>query len=295
MDDQSLHDMMDACRASGDDLQGEEFHALRERLGAEPKLRAGLERLLQLDSELSIVFRQVPVPDGLLERLMAGMVSPAAAADQAGSAARVGHWRVGRRTWAAAALAVAACWVTAVGLSGLVLDRPQFRTADELEAEALVWSVVVNPSAWQPLNPTIATDYPPPPKHQLAAYCVVWQRLRVPALEVMCYGVTWPDGSVGHLFVLPAHKARVRDQRPPAQPFSTQGRNAGAWRHSGLVYVVVLEGPANRYRSLVRPGSGMAAWRRPLDSTQPAKSLSAHAQRPPALRQRAGERAGFST
>ena len=70
MTDPKIRELLDACRPGSDDLDAAEMQPARDQLADDPRLAEGFARSQKLDARLSRVFREVPVPEGLADRLL---------------------------------------------------------------------------------------------------------------------------------------------------------------------------------------------------------------------------------
>jgi hypothetical protein len=95
MPDRPIHDprireAMEACRPGSDDLADPAMAFLAEKLAADPELAEAFGRLQLIDASVAEAFRDVPVPEGLADRINARLAAvrngqkAAAEAPQAG-------------------------------------------------------------------------------------------------------------------------------------------------------------------------------------------------------------------
>ncbi len=181
--------------------------------------------------------------------------SPAAAAwsksDIYDSPLPTGSSRPSRRRWlmtlascAAVAIAAAAFW--------------QFRTHGQplsvagLLADAGHWHARLSRSAsWSALPPGQSLkDYPP--STALRATPHHWSDISAWAgRPAVAYDLSDDQGHRATLFVIPA-RTRIADAMPPHTPGSnTGGQVISVWQADGQVYVLVVDGALQRYRSLI--------------------------------------------
>ena len=66
-----LADVLEACRPDRGDLEDPHFAPLADRLASDPELEERLRQMQHVDAVLGAAFHDVPVPDGLQERLLA--------------------------------------------------------------------------------------------------------------------------------------------------------------------------------------------------------------------------------
>jgi len=93
MDDHPIRDprileALEACRPGKDDLSDPAMERLATAMAASPELDDLYERLQRLDAALAAAFRDVPVPRGLQERILARLAQavPAASGETSGPA-----------------------------------------------------------------------------------------------------------------------------------------------------------------------------------------------------------------
>lgn len=269
MDDIGIREAIDACRPGGDDLQSLELEAVAAQIQGDPQLRQRFEQLQNLDRTIGREFRQVDVPDGLEERLLARLawegepaesepVTPAAS-DRRTVTRRELLWRIG----------LAASAVAAVVVIGVMYLKPPAEApplfADDLTSADSVAKILaaVDEDAWQTTDPTF--DGYPQSRYLLVPFHA-WQRIATEHdPEAMVYDITPPGGPDALLFVL-RPRGGVRDDSqsgPPATPASTTGgQSLAAWheKDNDLVYLLVISGPGHDkvYLRMTRPGD--LAW-----------------------------------
>jgi hypothetical protein len=225
-----------------------------------------------VDACLTKAFRDVAVPDGLAERLLAGLAvdSPAGGADgntcltarQTGmSAPLLGReeFLPHRRRWlllvgglvAAAATIVLAVWLGSHG-------------ADSVSGESAGDEAIrlFNNDAGQAgslLAGGAAAGYP------FSSYVrslagTKWRQLNdFLGYSGVVYNLPGPPGAHAALYVVACDDVQQGIEQSPASPrnvFTTAGCCASAWQEGGLLYVLVVEGdPSNYERYLNLPSS----------------------------------------
>ena len=271
MTDRKIQQAIDACRPGDDDLQLPEMEFLAEAVRSDPEVRRRYERSQQFDAAVSWAFRDVPVPAGLSERLLAVVEAspdpspaaplelpspPSSARDARQDLKPQRRWprEIRRRTWAVMAGSLAA----AAALVGFLLVTQYFGAAepmadDRLPGEIRAWTDAVVKRGWndnlqaaelgeRPLDPAvrgmprrwcqIATDYD---------------------ARTLVYDLA-PPGTDAALVFCMRSKARTSSlpDAPPWNAFSaTGGLTSGVWRRGDMVYVLVVRGGARRYREFI--------------------------------------------
>jgi len=75
MTEREIQQAMDVCRPDSEDLQQPEMAALAEAIRSDPEVRRRYERSQRFDVAVTGMFRDVPVPEGLENRLLAAIES----------------------------------------------------------------------------------------------------------------------------------------------------------------------------------------------------------------------------
>jgi hypothetical protein len=246
---QQLRESIDACRPGHTDWELPDLEVLREQLASErtsKELMRTLERSQQFDEDVRERLQEVEMPDGLVDRLLAGLdvttpdsVCTVATAEQT-YAARL---FLNRR-------AAAAILTAAAALLLFVFLRPSsgpevIYTAGELQASARDWLDVVSSEAWQAMSKE-------PPSEQrshehLARAPKGWQAVKLPGVgSATCYDLPESGPTPAYLFVMPAIRTMVAARRPPPIPSTTQEYCVGVWKQGAHVYVLVVTGAGAR-------------------------------------------------
>ncbi len=232
-------------------------------LAADPASRRSFDRLQRFDQRISGAIRDVAVPAGLAERILARVqiasgnstaVASNDAVDDAPCPAPVtesNRRRMGRRGWMLAAVAAS----VAVAVSFVLWPRPPELTADQLLSHGGEWAKQLwkQPTNWTPL----ATGQREVPDYPFAAPIVVspsrWADVaRLSESNAVAYDLTTGGGQRAILFVI--RDAEIEcNPTPPINPqSSTEGLMIGCWRAQGVVYVLVVDGDERSYKSLLK-------------------------------------------
>jgi hypothetical protein len=270
MTDQEIQQAIDACRPGSDDLQQPEMAALAETIRREPDVRRRYECSQQFDGLVRESFRDVPVPDGLADRLLAAIApsldtttvesrEPVARPPSehhvrraAEEAARWPRWKR-RRIWAVMAGSLTA----AAALVGFLLLAPYFsssepRPDDRLPGEIMAWSDAVVRQGWNEDLP--AAQVLRPLDRAVRADPQRWCSIATTYdSQTVVYDVAPRGAEMALVFCM---RCRVRDsmlpEMPPWNAFSaTGGLTLGVWRRGDMVYVLVVRGGSRRYRELI--------------------------------------------
>ena len=264
---QELRELMNCCRPDLSDLTEEEARALVAALEQDPVLRREWQAIQSWDVAIGRAFHDVPVPDGLADRLVAAVVArrnlpgedavsvPPADAGSAPQLARETrrHWLVWPTGLAAGLLVTSAIVMLALWLSRLG-RQPDGRTK-WLRNPARGLSKL-DPEAWQPTDPPDA-EFPLDPSVRLTLWswqpCTAHRRAGRPWYTApFCHRTLRPPS----LFVIRTRQGRQLPTIPPTVPDSTTGNICiGVWKNNGCVYVLVVPGRPSDYLRTLRTQS----------------------------------------
>ena len=271
IEDPRIWELIEACRPASDDLEDPVLAPLAEQLAANPELADLFERLQHLDASLAEAFRDVPVPDGLEDRINTRLAAvrngqKATTEDQPASESGAGEpvaeaaeprRRFSRRWLLAggAVAAVAASLVLAIVVPDRappVLDRDEVLKAAKADFENWIAQGRLPGKSEPPADYPLSRDINVPGGPQTP-----WRSIND---FLGCQGVAY-DLSLGRrgapratLYVVRATVPGL-DNAPPSKPSSeTGGRSVGAWQTDELLYVLVVQGGRRAYQSfLLRP------------------------------------------
>lgn len=274
--DQEIQQAIDACRPGSEDLQQPEMALLAEAVLRDPGVRRRYERSLRFDAGVRQAFRDVPVPDGLGERLLAAVDSARGDSARVGAMAEAstcatcspanhevatqskaeGRWPGARRrrVWSVVA---GTCTAIAV-LAAVALLVPYFRAAeplpdDRLPGEILAWSEAVVRQGWNE-DLLAAQALTRPLDRAVRANPRRWCSIATAYdSQTVVYDVASRGGELALVFCMRCPVSRSQlPPLPPGTAFSaTGGLTLGVWRRGDLVYVLAVRGGPNRYRQLI--------------------------------------------
>jgi hypothetical protein len=272
MDKKTL-EMIDACRPQAPaDLEQPEVAPLRETLEHDAEAREAYDRLSRVDAALREAVRDVPVPNGLADRLLAAL-----RADEAGSgrlpvsvepALRERPSAEGVRSVAAAVPGRARTrgdkWkdaLTVVVVLSLMLglgawqwwNKPSALSAEDVAG----WIDAAQPElervTWHDARQAPADRSMDVPSTRLSGLARgQWAACKIDGKEAFAY--RWTRSQTELYVIRCATRARDFERRPPPYPqIDTGGRCVGVWADGGLLYVLVVRGPRpiERYSELV--------------------------------------------
>ncbi len=265
--DERILEALEACRPGSDDAADPALAYLAAALAADPELEDLYERLQQVDAALADGFRDVPVPEGVQQRILDRLAAAKAEEEQEAvdaqscePAVQVSprQKRSRRRTWLAGSLVatVAAGLLIALGMGLFSPDDPD---KSYVLDEAIRFFKTETPSPGQ----SLATK--PPPKQYPLSRAVARQRVTQwrPVRDFLgCQGAAYDmsfGGGAATLYVVRRTVAGNLPNRPPPNPMCpTGGYAASVWKEGPLSYVLVVKGNARAYRNFLRSGGPLA-------------------------------------
>jgi hypothetical protein len=277
--DSRILELLEACRPGSDDLSDPAMAPLISQMAASRELDDLYERLQKLDGCLAAAFQDVPVPDGLADRILArlnaagtekvitdmaappgsAMAESLAGAQPANAAVRPLRF-MPRFSRFATSRPVLAGGVTAA----LVL----------LAAVGVLWRMG---SSDREISPELAIEQfnsdrhdggtpldarPAPSGYPCSEFLSLppstrWRDVDdFQGAKAVAYDFQGPRGAGATLYVLRGKAAGSPPSSPPWSPHTTGNRAVGWWQEEGLVYVLVIEGDAAEYRQLLQSNSG---------------------------------------
>jgi hypothetical protein len=268
MDQSELRKAMDACRVGSEDLDLPELSQVAESLAADSAARRLFDRIQRFDRRIAAVARDVPVPAGLAERILARLPSssepvsnglPTAksalaivrqpAVHSVSPAAGPRRRRFSKRAWSLTGLA--ASLLIAVGL---VVFWPAHKplSASTLIGSSGDWfAQLADGTTWQDLTGHERDLANYPPANALRVRPQRWSNVSSLVGED---AVVYDLSTAGHrafLFVIPNDDPVAGPVPPSTPPSSTGGRMIGCWQSQGMVYVLVVEGDERVYQNLI--------------------------------------------
>ena len=286
MDPKPIHDeqilaAIESCRPGSDDVRDPALAFLAAELSAQPELKDLFGRIQQLDAQLGVSFRKVPVPEGLqqrlLERLEAARCEPTSDAAAAAVASD--------KESPVVAVSVADPSTASIWPSRRFPSRRRLLSIAGIfsAAAALLVAVWIHLYSAQPYTESVVLEQAralfmaeasggpstvgggyllSDPAHPAPSDMPLSRSLaRVP-------GIKWREisgflGSRGVAYDMPGGRATLYvvrrsvgelPSRPPLSPASaTGGYCAAAWQNGGLLCVLVVRGDIGAYRDCITP------------------------------------------
>lgn len=266
--DSHIIEAMEACRPGSDDVGDPELAFLAAYLAANPELDETYERLQRLDGALTKAFQEVPVPEGLADRLLnqlsQSIEAPAdalpAEAEPAQDdevtreepiAATAPPKKPVSRRWllvGAAGLALAGSLLLAVVLQS---DRTVFTEAQIAEMAIRFFDA----ESLSPGDGRLVVESPPPKEFPISRMVFQHAQVRWRAVSQflgqngVAYELARPDGARATLYVTRQAGVGTPSTPPPQPVLTTHNRSVSAWQSGSLLYVLVVDGGPRLYRS----------------------------------------------
>jgi len=258
-DDVRIREAMEACRPGTDDLRDPDLAFLADRMTASPQLRGTFERLQHWDEKVRDVFGEIPVPEGLADRILAGLAStPGAPAspdpDEAAkpSLAEPAAWRASRRRILALFGGLSAAAAALLGFALWPESPPALTPADVSQwARSQFPDEVSQPGHLVAENPP-SSDFPAGPDFDLARFPrMKWRWIKFHGYDGVAYDLRSTPGRRATLYVVRCVVPDLPAIPPP--PEFTGDLATGVWQSGALLYVLAVEGPRGTYESLMPP------------------------------------------
>jgi len=270
--DPRILEAMEACRPGSKDVLDPGLSFLAEQLQTDPELERQYRWLQRLDQSVADAFRDVAVPPGLAERILARLAAersmnapiveePPEADRRSESVAVAARWgrRISRRWLVGGVASVAAAAVVLVAVCVHLIRPPplgsaelgplaiEFFIADEGHGGGVLFNEAAPPSAYA-FSPALAW-FPETTSWR-------WVEGFLDG-KAVAYDTSWPTGERATLYVLRRRATGLAAVPSPMPAFSTHGCSTTAWQADGLLYVLVVEGGPRAYRRCLAspPGS----------------------------------------
>jgi hypothetical protein len=258
---------IEACRPGSEDLHSPELSDVARAVQQDPDVRALYERVQKWDAAISSSIDQVPVPQGLAERILDRLrlaaaapasqekaallngVAAAATSNLAVSSAPVDRVqktssRWSRRQWLAGFASIAATLLIAAFLSSWLPSG----TDVPLEEIAQGWSDELG-ADWQDIERS-PREFAVPAA--VLASPTAWQWIGSHAAGGgVAYRLQDKNGRQAMLFVVRMSRPGLPSAAPVDPQSNTAGKAVGYWQSGQLVYVLVVPGDERNYRTFV--------------------------------------------
>ena len=280
---------LEACRPGSEDLSDPVMASLVSQMAASRELDDLYERLQKFDASLASAYQDVPVPEGLAERILAhldasqegplatsctpplpssGAMTEALSGVQVPDASLAAslrqvsgrssqrilrRWLVGGGLVSAAVIVTGiVCWV------GL-------RARDRQIAADQAIRVFLNEHERGQHEPgTLLVEQPPPADYPASDFVSLpsstrWRYvLEFQGARAVAYDLASSQGAAATLYVLRGRAVDLPSTPPSFPELNTQRCAVGRWQDpdAGVVYVLVVEGGETEYRQFLQSGDG---------------------------------------
>lgn len=255
---EQLLEAMESCRPDSDDLRDPNMADLARKIASSRDLRQHFERLQQADLAMKAAFQDVPVPEGLADRLLQRLAAARAAEAQTTEpeAPTPAPKRISRRGLlvAAGALSTAAAVLVAILLG---FKTPQSNSPSSILEDAAQYFAADSSQDGHWLAETPAPEDGPFSRDVLQLPQIRWRSIdKFLGGAGVAYDL--PPGPDGARATLYATRQTVTGlpAMPPATPAWDSGCSAGAWQDGDTLYVLVVEGDTRAYQSYLNLSRG---------------------------------------
>jgi hypothetical protein len=256
--EERFYEALEVCRPGGDDLADAAMADLAERLSEDGDLRARYERIQQIDLRLAAAFQEVPVPEGLAERIharlaaneTAPMAEPVSPEDSP-----VGVRRRSRRHWLAAAGGLATAAAAMVAVAVLLGMDNRYDEATVLGDTVALFSNDLHEGGLLLSEQPPPDDFPPSREIRRPAE-MRWRSISgLLGKDGVAYDLPGPGGSIAAtLYVVRLSVDDVRQTQPAPSPrWNTGGYCSSAWQEDDLLYILVVRGGRQAYYDCLAP------------------------------------------
>jgi hypothetical protein len=257
INDPRLIEAIEVCRPQSDDLLQPDLGFLAAELAGNAQLQQAFEQVQKTDAAIGRVFRDVPVPEGLADRLIVRL----AEARQVEATKALADVRGGRFRRRAAILGVAALTAAAAIFLAFLPNLPHALSLAEIQAKVIArfQADLEQKPAGQPISPSAPLQAFPMSPDVVANSGMRWRDVSgLLGGRAIAYDLTLPDGTRATLYVV-----RLRSglpslpNSPPRTPMPmTQRRSIAVWQKAApkgdLLYVLAVDGGTRSYRGFLR-------------------------------------------
>lgn len=251
----SLREQIDACRPGSDDLTLPELADLVQSAQQDRAVAGELDRSQRFDKAVISALHDVPVPSDLCERLLAqaarGVVEQAIASpspEDAQATSEAAPPRKISRRMVIALASLAATLLAAVGIWQAIERQPRDVSQSDLSEAVVRWHADDSLSAgWSPYGKTSA------PHQALRAVPIRFRSYKTEYGAAVVYDLAPPTQPRAYLVAIET-KDRFDVQELPFSTLSgtSRGLSVAAWQTGGVLYVLVVDGNAQRINEFLQ-------------------------------------------
>ncbi len=248
---------IEACRPQSDDLSEPDLAFLAAELVSNPQLEDAFKRIQKADLAIGRVFRDVPVPEGLADRLLVRLAEARqleaikVLAETAGRRLRRRAAIVGVVALAAAA-AIFMAFLPNIPTHSLSLAKIQAKVMAQFQAD------LEQKPAGQPISASAPLAFPMS-RDVVANPAARWRDVSgLLGEKAIAYDLTLPDGTRATLYVLRLRSGypAVPNGPPPTPTPWTQRRSIAVWKKAApkgdCLYILAVDGGTSSYHRLLR-------------------------------------------
>ncbi len=266
---------IEACRPGSADLELSDLSFVAQAINNDEEAERLYAQVQQSDTALAKAFREVTAPEGLQERLLAGLAAeetPAAESPQGNVCVEHPSERAEEAVVPAAPAkrattkwtsrqavgfgAAAACILVAVTLAVNYFGQEEPLSADEVAA--IVADLHAQDAEdWKDDLSAAPVARPVTKQLKRSLNPTQWRMTTVLGdQQAVAYRYSSPRRARATLYVFNANtKITALPSAPPMVPQLKSGTTVGAWTASGLVYVLVVDGTKEQYQGFLRSTS----------------------------------------
>ena len=273
--DPRILEAMEACRPGSDDVSDPAMEPLRRQLSDSPELARTYQRLQRLDQALADAFRDVPVPEGLQDRILArleraGAQQPPPAASLSRDVEGVSvpgtrSRRDWRRRWLIGACGVAAAAALVLGVFLHFQRSDEFSKSDMLNL-AIEHFTNDTREGGHPIAGPVQPPREFPFSRALEAVFApgeaLFSEMRWRAVhgflnrEAVAYDLVGRRGVSATVYVATCSVDGLTTEVPLRPMLSTGQSSASAWQEGDRLYVLVVDGGIQDYERFFAAAGG---------------------------------------
>jgi hypothetical protein len=248
---------LESCRPGSRDIHGPHLEFLKSEVAKNPQIAATYERLQRLDAKIADAFQNVPIPEGLADRVLNSLT-------QAQPRPEISRQKVQQKISRRLLLGAGASTVAAGLLTAATLSWMRRKPVSVL-SEQCVLDEAIHYFEHVPQSPShLLAEVTPPAKYPFSQSVVMTHGAKWSTVsdflgaEGVVYDLLGTNDGQAMLYVL-ANVVACTATAPSLQPFTTAGCSASMWKENGLLNVLVVHGDPSIYQRHLRLPSGTFA------------------------------------
>jgi hypothetical protein len=243
---------IEACRPGSEDLSDAELRTVRDKLK-------------QTDVVLAEAFHDVPVPEGLADRIVDRLASsrhtlasPEGPDTTDGDTAELPspiakRGKLPRRRWVFSAVGLAVAGSLLASFVILGGPREELTEGTVVDAAVMLFDEESNP----PPNGSLTSEKSPPGSFRISPLVAHLTGIRwrwtdkFLDRQAVAYDLTTTDGARATLYVVKRRVSGLPDSPPYNPAYDSRSRCAAAWQSGRVLYVLVVDGGKEAYRNVL--------------------------------------------